>query len=284
MTTDTPTALSFRSIPRSHRRLARAGAQTSDTPAATVHVIVAFDGSPAEKAPWRWRALASSAGSSCSWFASSAGVTRRDLVRRTSHADRQRRSPDLRTAGCGGRVDEARAALPPDVAVTFPALECGSARRGLRQLAVSEAADVLVLGSTRRGALGRLLHRSLARGLLRDSPCAVTVVPRSSRSSSIGAATARTPGPQPVVCQRDAHPIHPGRPERRYLTHGHRQPAPIRGPRELDAFRRHLADCLDLDRASGRRPLHLHRRADGATRVRRPSRDRHLRTTHSILD
>jgi hypothetical protein len=78
-------------------------------------------------------------------------------------------------------LGEARAALPADLAVTFRALECESALHGLRQLALSQDADVLVLGSTRRGPLGRLLHRSLARGLLRDSPCALTVVSRDPR-------------------------------------------------------------------------------------------------------
>lgn len=70
---------------------------------------------------------------------------------------------------------EARATLSPDIAVTVRALEGESARQGLRQLARSEAADLLVVGSTHRGPLGRW-HRSLARDLLRDPPCAVTVV------------------------------------------------------------------------------------------------------------
>jgi nucleotide-binding universal stress UspA family protein len=67
-------------------------------------------------------------------------------------------------------LGEARTILTPDLAVEFRALEYESAVHGLRQLALSEDADVLVLGSTRRGPLGRLLHRSLARGRLRDSP------------------------------------------------------------------------------------------------------------------
>jgi hypothetical protein len=38
-----------------------------------------------------------------------------------------------------------------------------------------------VLGSTRRGRLGRLSHPSLSRGVLRDPPCAVTVVSHDPR-------------------------------------------------------------------------------------------------------
>ena len=75
MTTDTPTALNELAdrIPRSHRRLADEPlAETSrHVRAATVHVIVAFDGSPAGRTPWRWaRYWRAQQAPSCSWFAS----------------------------------------------------------------------------------------------------------------------------------------------------------------------------------------------------------------------
>lgn len=182
MMTDTPTALPELAdrIPRSHRRLADEPLPETSrhVRAATVHVIVAFDGSPAGKAALSLSALlAGSAGSEllvvCVFPPESLGGISFD-ARATRIANGDHRIFVRQDAEAV--LGEARAALPPDLAVTFRALECESARRGLRQLALSEAADVLVLGSTRRGALRRLLHRSLVRGLLRDSPCAVTVV------------------------------------------------------------------------------------------------------------
>ena len=187
MTTDTLTArneLADR-IPRSHRPLADEPlAETSrHARAATVHVIVAFDGSPAGKDALALGALlAGSAGSEllvvCVFPPESlAGISFDPRATRIANGDHRIFVRQDAEAVLG----EARATLPPDLAVTFRALECESALHGLRQLALSEAADVLVLGSTRRGTLGRLLHRSLARGLLRDPPCAVTVVPRDPR-------------------------------------------------------------------------------------------------------
>lgn len=47
---------------------------------------------------------------------------------------------------------------------------------GLRSLAASEHADLLVLGSRHRGILGEALPGQVARGMLRDPPCAVAIV------------------------------------------------------------------------------------------------------------
>lgn len=74
-------------------------------------------------------------------------------------------------------LTEARAALPDDLTVTFRALECESAVDALRELARSAAADLLIVGWTDRGPIGRLLHRGVARGLLRHPPCAIVVTP-----------------------------------------------------------------------------------------------------------
>jgi hypothetical protein len=66
-------------------------------------------------------------------------------------------------------------------------------------LALSETVDMLVLGSTRRGRLGRLSHPSLARGVLRDPPCAVTVVshdPRDRARSAPGQSASSAHGRQ----------------------------------------------------------------------------------------
>ena len=48
---------------------------------------------------------------------------------------------------------------------------------GLRELAVEEAADVVVLGSTHHGTLGRLIPGTVAERLLEDPPCAIAIAP-----------------------------------------------------------------------------------------------------------
>jgi nucleotide-binding universal stress UspA family protein len=172
-------------IPRSQRPLVdQPLTETSrHVRAARVHVTVAFDGSPASKGALALAArLAGSAGSEL-------------LVVCVFPPESAVRIPfesrETRIGNCDHRIfvrqdaeavlGEARATLPPDLAVAFRALECESALHGLRQLVLSEGVDVLVLGATRRGPLGRVLHSSLARGLLRDPPCAITVVARDPR-------------------------------------------------------------------------------------------------------
>lgn len=56
-----------------------------------------------------------------------------------------------------------------------------SPARGLHNLAEEEAADAIVLGSTHRGALGRVLAGTVAERLLTGGPCAVAVAPRGYR-------------------------------------------------------------------------------------------------------
>ena len=53
-----------------------------------------------------------------------------------------------------------------------------SPARELHELAVAEDAEVVVLGSTHRGALGRIYPGSVAERLLSGAPCAVAVAPR----------------------------------------------------------------------------------------------------------
>jgi nucleotide-binding universal stress UspA family protein len=76
---------------------------------------------------------------------------------------------------------EARAALPDDLAVDYRALECESPRGGLRQLALSESIDLLVLGSSHRGPVAQLLPLGVVRSLLRRPPCALAVAPSGFR-------------------------------------------------------------------------------------------------------
>jgi nucleotide-binding universal stress UspA family protein len=52
-----------------------------------------------------------------------------------------------------------------------------SAPRALSEFAEAEHADVIVLGSTHRGALGRVLPGSVGEALLHGAPCAVLIAP-----------------------------------------------------------------------------------------------------------
>lgn len=56
---------------------------------------------------------------------------------------------------------------------TAPAREAG----GLAQLARSEGADLIVLGSTHRGSIGRVLPGATVDRLLGEAPCAVAIAP-----------------------------------------------------------------------------------------------------------
>jgi nucleotide-binding universal stress UspA family protein len=56
-----------------------------------------------------------------------------------------------------------------------------SSARGLRDLATERDACLLVVGSTAKSPLGRVLPRSVGRRLLRDAPCLVGIAPRGYR-------------------------------------------------------------------------------------------------------
>lgn len=53
-----------------------------------------------------------------------------------------------------------------------------SAARGLHDLAEAEAASAIVIGSSHRGAIGRVLAGNVAAQLFSGSPCAVAIAPR----------------------------------------------------------------------------------------------------------
>ena len=61
------------------------------------------------------------------------------------------------------------------------ALPDTSPARALHELAEDEDADVIVIGSSERGAVGRVLAGTTADRLLHGSPCPVTVVPAGFR-------------------------------------------------------------------------------------------------------
>ena len=61
-----------------------------------------------------------------------------------------------------------------------------SPAQGLHDLAESEQADAVVLGSSHRGPLGRVLAGSVAERLLHGAPCPVAVAPAGYREGSHG--------------------------------------------------------------------------------------------------
>lgn len=75
---------------------------------------------------------------------------------------------------------------PAGVAVERHVVPSASAARGLHGLAEQAGADLLVVGSTRHGTVGRVLLGSTAESLLRGAPCAVAVAPRGFAESSHG--------------------------------------------------------------------------------------------------
>jgi nucleotide-binding universal stress UspA family protein len=77
-----------------------------------------------------------------------------------------------------GALDAAKRELEPvGIAVDCRELATTSAARGLHELSETEDAGLLVVGSTRRGAVGRVLPGSTAERLMHGAPCPIAIVP-----------------------------------------------------------------------------------------------------------
>ena len=83
------------------------------------------------------------------------------------------------------RLLEARDALPDRDRVMIRAIPSDSPARVLTEVAEAEEADLVVVGSSRRSALGRLLPGTTAERLLHDAPCPVAVTPRGYSGGDI---------------------------------------------------------------------------------------------------
>ena len=83
------------------------------------------------------------------------------------------------------RLLVARDALPDRDRVMIRAIPSDSAARVLTEVAEAEQADLVVVGSSRRSALGRLLPGTTAERLLHDAPCPVAVAPRGYSGGDI---------------------------------------------------------------------------------------------------
>ena len=85
--------------------------------------------------------------------------------------------------------DEVRAA---GVHARAIAVSDSSPARALHHVAESEHADLIVVGSSRRSALGRQLPGTTAERLLRDAPCAVAVAPRDIAAETFAGSASPT--------------------------------------------------------------------------------------------
>ena len=81
------------------------------------------------------------------------------------------------TAAFGRLLHEASRHVPYGVRVETRAVAHDTAATGLATLADDENAEVVVVGSSHRGRLGRALLGSVGEQLLRQSPCALAVAP-----------------------------------------------------------------------------------------------------------
>jgi nucleotide-binding universal stress UspA family protein len=75
----------------------------------------------------------------------------------------------------------ARRVLGDDVAADYRAVSAASESRGLHELAEQEHAEIVVVGSSHRGPLGRTYPGSTGDRLLQGSACPVAVAPRGLR-------------------------------------------------------------------------------------------------------
>jgi len=89
------------------------------------------------------------------------------------------REQALRTLG------EARDGLQGRTPARTVAVSAASPARALTEVAEAERADLVVVGSSHRGALGRVLPGTTAERLLHGAPCAVAVAPRGYRGGDV---------------------------------------------------------------------------------------------------
>jgi nucleotide-binding universal stress UspA family protein len=81
-------------------------------------------------------------------------------------------------ADASGALDEVDRELDSeDIAVEFRQIDNTSAARALHEAAEAQDAGLLVVGSTTRGAIGRVLPGSTAERLMHGAPCPIAIVP-----------------------------------------------------------------------------------------------------------
>jgi len=104
-------------------------------------------------------------------------------------------------------LERLRSELATELQVEVRVHPSASVPRGLHDLARAEGADLIVLGSSRRGAIGRVLTGSVAERLIQGAPCAVAVAPRgfAGRTARLrDVAVAFDGSPQSRIALREA--------------------------------------------------------------------------------
>jgi len=97
------------------------------------------------------------------------------------------------------QLELVRETLPQDVASSVQVRGSTSVVRGLHRLAEELDADVLVLGPSHFGTLGRIARGDVALTTLHDAPCAVAVAPHGLRDAA-------SEGPARIVVGFDGSP------------------------------------------------------------------------------
>lgn len=106
-------------------------------------------------------------------------------------------SPLSTEAEADARLKIARGQLANDPRAIYVARRGFSAAEGLHEEAEQRGCELLVVGSSHRGMLGRILPGSVTRQVLQVAPCAVAVAPRGYRD-------APPPSPQRIGVAYDA--------------------------------------------------------------------------------
>src|SRR5450759_2222800 len=117
-----------------------------------------------------------------------AGLDRGRLIATCVYWDR-RLAPGIAHGGLDATPEDARLAkrtLPERFgsAIEVRSIADVSASRALHELAETEAADLIVVGSTSRGRVGQTLPGATGERLLHGSPCPVAVAPLGYRDNA----------------------------------------------------------------------------------------------------
>ncbi len=105
-------------------------------------------------------------------------------------------------------VERATRLVERGVTVTPKLLAGASAAGTLQSTAITEQADLIVLGSSHRGALGRVLMGSVTQETLHEAPCPIAIAPVGLHDRSAGTRLARVAvGHDAVEPTPDALPV-----------------------------------------------------------------------------
>ena len=135
-------------------------------------IIVGYDPQTSDRAPVRF-AVAAARFSGAPLVVAS--VCAGAAARRRSDAARM--EEDLAPDASGALGEVAGELEAEGIAVDYAELENTSAARALHEAAEADDAGLLVVGSTNRGAIGRVLPGSTAERLMHGAPCPIAIVP-----------------------------------------------------------------------------------------------------------